>query len=79
MSTNWFEKQKVWPVLRLFSKEVSDAIKFVQKNNKNALNQAKFLDLIRTVIVEPLLTTDISKGKINPNCSPFPVLMTKDY
>ena len=34
-----FEKQKVWPVLKQFSKEVSDAIKFRYKNNKNILNQ----------------------------------------
>ena len=66
-----FEKQKVWPVLKLFSKEVSDAIRFRHKNNKNALNKAKFLDFIITVLVEPLLTTDLSKGRIHPNCSPF--------
>ena len=33
-----FEKQKACPVLRMFSKEVSDGIKLTCKNNKNALN-----------------------------------------
>ena len=55
----------------MFSKEVSGGIKLTCKNNKNALNETKFLDLIRIVIVEPLLTTDVSKGKSNPNCSAF--------
>ena len=33
-----FEKQKVWPVFKIFSKEVNDGIKLTCKNNKNALH-----------------------------------------